>query len=366
MNDSSSPNMASVLCLRLAGFAPRPVIEQARLRAQLEAVVAGGLEGLAAEGFLVLDAADGLILVLLGDAAAALAVAERVRCAAPDLPLALGLNRGPVMLLGGEGPATALAGDGIAAAVLAAGFAEPGQLRLTRAFRDTLALQSPARAALLHAVGSFADASLRSHELYAPGPLQAGQRRRRVLALAAAIAALLLAAVVGLRAPLWLAPPATVAFEISPAGEVYVDGEAKGSTPPLKTLQLRAGKYHLEVRRGQHPPVQLDLQLEPGQKAVVRHRFAPPALLLFEVTDGAEVFIDGQSKGRVPALKQLELLAGNYRVELRHPDYPPLQLSVKLDPGERSTIRHRFGSAPRLADKPAQLIRQLRRKLGFE
>jgi hypothetical protein len=273
------------------------------------------------------------------------------------------MNRGPVILLN-EAEA-ALGGDGIVAAVQAAGFAQPGQLLLSRSFHDQLAAELPARAALLRAAGSFADAGLRSHELFTPGPLRAAQRRQRVLAAAAACAALLLAVVLGLRLPQWLAPPATLLFEITPGGDVYVDGKARGSTPPLKTLELRAGEHRIEVRHGQHPPMQLDLQLEPGQKSVVQHRFAPPALLSFDVTEGTEVFIDGQSRGRVPELKRLELLAGSYRIELRHPDYPPQKLSVKLDPGERSTISHRFG-AQAVRDKPAQLIRQLRRKLGFD
>ncbi|HSW11315.1 MAG TPA: PEGA domain-containing protein [Solimonas sp.] len=366
MNDPSTPVLASVLCLRLADFPRRPVVEQAQLRARLEALAGTALGGVDSDRGLVLDSVDGLILVLLGDAGAALDAGEQILAGAADLPLALGLNRGPVTLLAADGPGDALAGDGIAAAVLAAGFAAPGQLRLSLPFREALAAQAPARAALLRPAGTFADAGLRSHELYEPGPLQAPQRRRRILGMALACALLPLAIVLGLRAPLWLAPPAIVALEIVPGGEVFVDGELRGSTPPLKTLELRAGSHRIEVRHGQHPPMQLELQLEAGQKAVVRHRFAPPGLLLFDLNDGVEVFVNGLSKGRAPALQRLELLAGRYQVELRLAGYAPLQLEVKLDPGERNVIRHRFGSSPKPMDKPAQLIRQWRRKLGFD
>lgn len=365
MNESSTPTLASVLYLRLADFARKPVIEQARLRAQLDAVAAA-LDRLAPVDRLVLDCADGLVVVVLGDAAGALDAAERSLAAAAGLPLCIGINYGPVMLRSDSEAAPGLVGDGIAAAGVAAGIAAPGELRVTRAFRDALAAQAPARGALLRPAGVHSDASIRTHELYAPGPQGAVQRRRRVLGIAAACAVVLVAVMALLRMQNWFAAPATVAFEITPAGEIFVDGDFKGATPPLQQLQLRAGSHHVEVRHGEHPPMQLDLQLEAGQQAVVRHRFAPPGVLVFDIAPGGEVFVDGVSKGKVPTLQRLELLAGRYRVEVRNAAYPPLQLDVNLDSGERVAIRHRFGSSPRPLDKPQQLIRQLRRKLGFD
>src|SRR3970040_1485098 len=92
---------ASVAFLKIHDFGRRPVVEQARLRAQLEAVVAVVLPALAGNARIVLDAADGIALVVLDDPRAALALAERTLAAgAVGLPLAIGINHGPVQEAG--------------------------------------------------------------------------------------------------------------------------------------------------------------------------------------------------------------------------------------------------------------------------
>src|SRR5919204_2560665 len=130
--------VASVVFLRIQDFARRPASEQARLRAQLEAVVAVTSAALAASSRIVLDAADGLAIVVLADPLGALRLAERALSAvAAGLPLSAGLNHGAVRLLG-NGNGEAMVGDGIAVAASIAEFASPSELRTSRAFREAL------------------------------------------------------------------------------------------------------------------------------------------------------------------------------------------------------------------------------------
>ena len=69
MNElTATPTHASVLYLRLGEFAAKAVMEQARMRAQLEAVVAAGLSVLPERDRIVLDAHDGIVLVVLDNA----------------------------------------------------------------------------------------------------------------------------------------------------------------------------------------------------------------------------------------------------------------------------------------------------------
>jgi hypothetical protein len=64
------------------------------------------------------------------------------------------------------------------------------------------------------------------------------------------------------------------------------------------------------------------------------------------------VRVNGESKGRSPPLKRVEVSPGKHKIELRHPQNAPLTLEVELSPGEEFTVRHAF-STPRPAPTPA-------------
>jgi len=173
---------ASVAFLKIHDFSHRPVIEQTRLRAQLEAVVAVVLPALKENARIVLDAADGIALVVLDDPRAALALAERTLAAgAVGLPLCIGINHGAVKQ-SGKGKSEGLLGDGIAVAAAIAELAGPQKLLLTKEFRQALEDAAPGAEAALATAGTHTDASLRAHELYRPDPRGAARRGARYLA----------------------------------------------------------------------------------------------------------------------------------------------------------------------------------------
>jgi len=178
--------VASVVFLRIQDFARRPASEQARLRAQLEAVVAVTAAELDPAGRLVLEASDGTALVILRDPIGALRLAQRaLMAAAAGLPLSAGLNHGALQLSGRKG-AEAMTGDGIAVAASIAEFAAASKLLASRSFRDAVADASPGHeAALLHA-GAFKDAGLRDHEIFTLDETAIARRQLR-FALAAGV-----------------------------------------------------------------------------------------------------------------------------------------------------------------------------------
>lgn len=181
---------ASVAFLRIQDFARRPASEQARLRAQLEAVVAVTAAELPPERRIVLDASDGAVIVVLRDARGALRLAESALAASSaGLPLSAGLNHGTLKTAGKKG-GDGLTGDGIAVAASIAQFTAPGRLFASRAFRDAIADVAPGQEAALVPAGTFNDPGLRTHELYKPdaqGPRRRG-RRHALLGVALAVA----------------------------------------------------------------------------------------------------------------------------------------------------------------------------------
>ncbi len=75
--------------------------------------------------------------------------------------------------------------------------------------------------------------------------------------------------------PAVVAPPAeaTLAFAITPWGEVYVDGDKKGVTPPLKELKLAAGKHMVEIRNAGFTPYVEKFELQAGASHKIKHLF---------------------------------------------------------------------------------------------
>jgi len=66
---------------------------------------------------------------------------------------------------------------------------------------------------------------------------------------------------------------AKVSFAISPWGEVFVDGNRVGVSPPLTSLQLEAGKHKVEIRNQAFVAYRDTVDLEPGQSLKIRHKF---------------------------------------------------------------------------------------------
>lgn len=60
---------------------------------------------------------------------------------------------------------------------------------------------------------------------------------------------------------------------IAPWGEVYVDGQRMGVTPPLSELTVAAGRRTIEIRNADLKPhiVMLDLRADSAVK--IKHRF---------------------------------------------------------------------------------------------
>ncbi len=198
--DGGGATLASVVFFKIQEFARRPVIEQMRLRAQLEAVIAVTTAKLDPSGWLVLEASDGAAIVVLRDPKGALRAADRaLAAAAAGLPLSAGINHGAVQLSGGGKGEEGMIGDGIAVAANIAEFAASSKLLVSRAFHDALADASPGEEACLVPAGVLTDPGLRSHELFSPDQSLTRSRSVRFYVLSALAAAGLIAGSIAIR-----------------------------------------------------------------------------------------------------------------------------------------------------------------------
>lgn len=336
--DAAAPVAASVVAVKLQDFARRPVTEQARLKGELEALVAGAIGPLGAADRIVLEALDALVVVVLARPQAALELAERCEAAAGALPLCIGVNHGPVRRTSDPLRGAGVVGDGVATAMVLAEAATPGRLLASRPFHEALEATHSRRAADLAAAGELTDASVRRHELYAlqPRSKQPSYRRAAVMLVLGSMA------IVGL-------PFLARRF---PAGP-------KLDTPvaPRRLAQAAAQRVEPQDEPKTEPPA-------PPPPPKPKPAPPKPASIRFKVRPHGFVYVDGVGKGRTPPLTRLELKPGKHSVEVRSGRYPPLRLQVNLSKAEEMTITHTF-LAPRPPARPREegLVSKFRRKL---
>jgi serine/threonine-protein kinase len=119
----------------------------------------------------------------------------------------------------------------------------------------------PAIAALTHDPVPVAD-TLASPP---PAPTAKSVRRTAPPAASAQVAA----------APVAAAALGVVQIAVSPWGEIDVDGQSAGITPPLVRLDLTEGTHTITVRNGDFPAYSASVVVSPDKPATVRHRFGP-------------------------------------------------------------------------------------------
>jgi len=66
---------------------------------------------------------------------------------------------------------------------------------------------------------------------------------------------------------------ATVTVAVAPWGEVVVDGAVQGVSPPLTQITLPPGPHTIEIRNGSFEPFVTQVELKPGEKIHLQHRF---------------------------------------------------------------------------------------------
>jgi hypothetical protein len=272
---------ASVLFLRMRGWGGGLPSEQSRRRTALAATLRAALAGWAEDRRVVLEAPDGLAVVGEGDPALALRAARLAAHHNKDDGVGIGLHHGPVRASGDSISEARVQGDGVETAAALAGFAGEHPVVASQSFREALAAQSPQQAETLRAAGEVVDERLRSHALFVFDPLPARRRSVRRMTIGLLGIALLLAAGLAARQARERYEeahrPAVLLLDVKPAGDVFVDGEAKGSAPPLVRLSLPPGPHTIEIRNGKLPTLKTDVQLQPGEEMALKHVFQPPA-----------------------------------------------------------------------------------------
>lgn len=169
--------MCSVLFLDIVEYSKKSVGGQISLKERFNSYLSVAISSVPIADRIILDTGDGAAINFLGDVEDALKVALMLRVSIqnedpsldPPLLLRMGINHGPVRLVRDINSQPNIVGDGINVAQRVIGFAEVGQILVSRSYYDAVSRVSSKYIGMFHYQGSRTDKHVREHEVYAVG-----------------------------------------------------------------------------------------------------------------------------------------------------------------------------------------------------
>jgi hypothetical protein len=382
--------ICSVLFLDIVEYSRKPVAEQIQLKDHFNSLIAEAIQDITPSDRIILDTGDGVAINFLGDPEDALFVAMSLRDsfapdpnAPPRFPARIGINLGPVRLVKDLNSQPNIIGDGINVAQRVMGFAQPGQVLVSRSYYEVVSHISEGYGQLFKYEGSRTDKHVREHEVYSVGytsgsrlsvrsPAERAEASSRAQALqsttasiasgklftriepwlnnrsiAYGTATLSVAAFASALLLNFLSEPANSERQ-PPAGEAEVvkktttvaqtESEEKSlfgmprtaDKKPASSASKTEGKPRLTLSRVDPQP-----QSEPSAaqgSAVIQLAIAP----------WGEVFIDGNRVGVSPPVNEVEVAPGKRRIEVRNGSFPVYTQVVELKADQKIRIKHKF------------------------
>ncbi|HMA88977.1 MAG TPA: adenylate/guanylate cyclase domain-containing protein [Burkholderiales bacterium] len=385
METSSRTLVCCVVFLDIAEYSRKPVSEQLQLKQAFNGILAHAVAQVAPRDRIILDTGDGAAITFLGDPEDALFAAMSIRDSSGSLPVRIGVNLGPVRLLKDLNGQMNIIGDGINVAQRVMGFAQPGQLLVSRSFYEVVSRLSRDYTRLFTHVGLRTDKHVREHEVYAvisgptaarrveetmsrvnraqragswfsvPGP--AGLHRGALVA-APLVFLLFAGSGIALRAGMQRtsAPPVTAEHPLA------------GGTPPISKAAQEPAPATETVKQAAVPPAAKEPpSAEPSQAQAPTHKptkatahsgkqrsiasteaprpnASPPpsGTIQLAISPWGEIVVDGTKRGVSPPLRELELTPGEHTIEIRNTTFPARVETVTVRSGESVRLRHRF------------------------
>lgn len=169
--------MCSVLFLDIVEYSKKSVAGQISLKDRFNSYLSAAISNVPISDRIILDTGDGAAINFLGDVEDALKAAFSLRESMlnedpdidPPLLVRAGINLGPVRLVRDINGQPNIVGDGINVAQRVMGFADVGQILVSRSYYDAVSRLSTQYAGMFHYQGSRTDKHVREHEVYAIG-----------------------------------------------------------------------------------------------------------------------------------------------------------------------------------------------------
>jgi hypothetical protein len=375
--------ICSVFFLDIVEYSKKSVAGQISLKERFNAFLSIAIRDVPVNDRIILDTGDGAAISFLGDIEDALQAALSMRSSLlgegvrmePTLLVRMGVNLGPVRLVKDINGQPNIVGDGINVAQRVMGFADPGQILVSRSYYDAVSRLSQEYAGMFHYQGSRTDKHVREHEVYAigyPGDFTSTQRS---IALKEEVEhATGWRKAVATTKVLWEEFIHNVAVWEHRGIDAFRKASAiqKATVVGISTVLLFSmilGIYKL-AHRPAAPNLKQVVVTQPiivtpasavaatpvipeGEQKVQGVKQSSRVRTLVETTGGpavvslavlpwGEIYLDGKLQGVSPPLLELQVVAGTHKMEIRNSSFPVYKEVIKAKPGEKIKIKHSF------------------------
>lgn len=385
--------VCSVFFLDIVEYSKKSVSGQISLKERFNAFLSIAIRDVPVADRIILDTGDGAAISFLGDIEDALQAALSVRSSLlgegvrmePPLLVRMGINLGPVRLVKDINGQPNIVGDGINVAQRVMGFADPGQILVSRSYYDAVSRLSQEYAGMFHYQGSRTDKHVREHEVYAigyPGDFTTTQRsveieaeieqaegvkkllalskrywfeflrqaagyERHAVAVYKRATSQQRAAIVGL-AVLLLATSVLAIYKIThrsePAPAKAVVAAVPQAAAPLVKQEAPQEPVAPAPKAAPKPPPEKKIQgvKESARIRTLEDTTGGPAVISLAILPWGEIYLDGKKQGVSPPLMELQVVAGKHTLEIRNTTFPVHKKVIKAKPGANIMIRHSF------------------------
>jgi hypothetical protein len=384
--------ICSVFFLDIVEYSKKSVSGQISLKERFNAFLSIAIRDVPVNDRIILDTGDGAAISFLGDISDALHAALSMRSSLlnegvrmePPLLVRMGVNLGPVRLVKDINGQPNIVGDGINVAQRVMGFADPGQILVSRSYYDAVSRLSQEYAGMFHFQGSRTDKHVREHEVYAigyPGDFTSTQRNLSKQSRQAGATGF-----------------DVVLFKVENYWDSFVDTMARWERLAIETYRNASGKKRAAIIGGgsvmlvllislmvmlatrpdskhvqevaaaqakaaksqtaaavtpktaveEKPSVVAEKKVQ-GVKQSSRVRTivettGAPAVVGLVIQPWGEVYLDNRMQGVSPPLLELQVVAGKHKIEIRNTTFPAYSQVITVKSGENIKIRHKFAN----------------------
>jgi hypothetical protein len=367
-------------------YSQKAVSGQISLKEGFNVFLSTALDDIPASDRIILDTGDGAAISFLGDIEDALKVGLSMRQSLlgagmymdPPLLVRMGINLGPVRLVKDINNQPNIVGDGINVSQRVMGFADVGQLLVSRSYYDAVSRISQEYAGMFHYQGSRTDKHVREHQVYAigyPGEFTLAKKlstfQGKLLRLPSYLNLVItkwfksavrsFKSVSGKQQVLMAGVPVAILLilgvgviwwknaSVIPAKQVvvrYYPDAAQASPPSVSALSIAKVEPSKEIK-----VVKEAVKVEPIKKvektSIARVRTleettGAAAVMNLAVLPWGEVYLDGRMQGVSPPLKQLQVAPGKHEIEIKNANFPVYKQVIQVKAGEKIKINHTF------------------------
>jgi hypothetical protein len=406
--------ICSVVFLDIVEYSKKSVSGQISLKERFNAFLSIAIRDVPVNDRIILDTGDGAAISFLGDISDALHAALSMRSSLlnegvrmePPLLVRIGVNLGPVRLVKDINGQPNIVGDGINVAQRVMGFADPGQILVSRSYYDAVSRLSQEYAGMFHYQGSRTDKHVREHEVYAigyPGDFtstqrslakqtrQAGatgfdavlfrlenywddfvnvmarwersainayhnassQQRAGIIGAASIVVISLLVLTIKLASR--EEPPQHVqvaAVEQVPAKPVKVP-EPPANRAEVKLVDPGVSKEAATVPNAKktekknktaHTEKKVQGVKKNSRVRTLEETTGAPAVVSLGIMPWGEIYLDGRMQGVSPPLLELQVAQGKHEIKIRNTTFPVATKIITVKSGEKIKIRHTFAN----------------------